>query len=377
MRWHYGLISLFLMACGAANAELIRVGAGGTVATLAEAARRARPGDVVELPEGELRGQVAVWTQAKLKIRGAGSGTTLNADGASAEGKGTFVVRGGRIEIENITFTGAKVPSGNGAGIRLESGALIVRDCRFLRNEMGILTSNDPTVSLVVERSEFGHNGGQKGNPHNLYAGTIARLEVSASYFHHARIGHLLKSRARESLIQYNRLTDEEGGQASYELEFPNGGKATVIGNLIEQSATTENPNVVSFGAEGYPSGGNKLVIAYNTFVDDRRSGGNFLRVHPGNVSVSAFNNLLVGGNGKLDGGPGAILDNNHAVSREAFAAPASYDFRLRPEAAAVLRAQLPADVMLAPIFEYVHPHATGGFSGAPVLPGAFQSVAK
>lgn len=35
--------------------------------------------------------------------------------------------------------------------------------------------------------------------------------------------------------IYYNRLTDEAGGQASYELEFPNGGMVYVVGNIVEQ----------------------------------------------------------------------------------------------------------------------------------------------
>jgi hypothetical protein len=75
---------------------------------------------------------------------------------------------------------------------------------------------------------------------------------VTGSYFHHADVGHLLKSRAARSHILYNRLTDETGGRASYELEFPNGGLAYVVGNVIEQAATTENETIISFGAEGY-----------------------------------------------------------------------------------------------------------------------------
>ncbi|WP_214278495.1 hypothetical protein, partial [Escherichia coli] len=73
----------------------------------------------------------------------------------------------------------------------------------------------------------------------------------TGSYFHHGLLGHLLKSRAALNHILYNRLSDEIGGRASYELELPNGGVAVVMGNLIAQSSTTENPHVISFGAEG------------------------------------------------------------------------------------------------------------------------------
>ena len=232
------LISCLFLACaGAAQAELIRVDPAGPVKTLADAAKQARAGDVVQLPPGQLHGDVAVWTQASLTIRGAAEGTTLFADGRSAEDKAIFVVRGGNIVIENITFTGARVSARNGAGIRFETGALTVRNCRFIDNENGILTANTPTSSLVIENSEFAFNGAGDGQSHNLYVGAIGRLEVTASWFHQARVGHLLKSRARENLISYNRLTDEANGHASYELELPNGGRATVIGRELLDAA--------------------------------------------------------------------------------------------------------------------------------------------
>jgi hypothetical protein len=48
----------------------------------------------------------------------------LHADGLHAEGKALVVVRGGRRpRVENIEFRGARVPHGNGAGIRFERGA--------------------------------------------------------------------------------------------------------------------------------------------------------------------------------------------------------------------------------------------------------------
>lgn len=48
------------------------VGPGEKIATLTEAARLARDGEVIEVRPGIYRGQVAVWTQNNLLIRGAG-----------------------------------------------------------------------------------------------------------------------------------------------------------------------------------------------------------------------------------------------------------------------------------------------------------------
>jgi hypothetical protein len=52
-------------------------------------------------------------------IRGVGQRPVMLADGKSAEGKAIWVVRGGKIRIENIEFRGARVDSLNGAAIRL------------------------------------------------------------------------------------------------------------------------------------------------------------------------------------------------------------------------------------------------------------------
>jgi hypothetical protein len=77
-----------------------------------------------------------------------------------------------------------------------------------------------------------------------------------------------VKSRARVSEVRYNWLADGRG-QASYELEFPEGGDATVVGNVIAQSAATGNPAVVSYGAEHGRWPVNRLRLAHNTLIND------------------------------------------------------------------------------------------------------------
>ncbi len=105
----------------------IQVGPGSDIRTLAEAARLARDGDTVEVMSADYRADVAVWTQRDLVIRGVGARPRLIADGASAESKAIFVVRGDGVRIENLAFLGARVRDRNGAGIRLEKGSLTLR----------------------------------------------------------------------------------------------------------------------------------------------------------------------------------------------------------------------------------------------------------
>ncbi len=241
------------------------------------------------------------------------------ADGKSAEGKAIWVVRGGRVQIENIEFRGARVPSLNGAGIRFEKGHLVVRNSAFFDNEMGILTANHADMSLEVVDSEFGDAPHTQGDLHHLlYVGAIGRFSLRGSRFANGYLGHLVKSRARENHVLYNMLVDGAGGKASYELEFPNGGVAYVIGNTIGQSAGTDNPKMLSFGAEGGRWPENALYMAHNTLINDFHA-GSFVHVWSdklaGDVEVWLLNNLMVG-NGELFRPAQGRFDGNRAVGR-------------------------------------------------------------
>ena len=273
----------------------LQVGPERSIRTLREAAQLARDGDTVVVDAAEYRGDAAVWPQSSLLIRGEGGRANLHADGVSAEGKALFVVRGVDVRIVNFGFAGARVRDRNGAGIRLERGArLTVENCRFDDNENGILTANDAAGELHVVDSAFTNNGAGDGQSHNLYVGAIGKLTVVGSYFARARVGHLLKTRARESVIAYSRLSGEDGS-ASYELEFPSGGRATVIGCLIQQGSGSQNATIVSYGTEGYRWEANALAIAFCTIVNDRPGDATFVRAAKGDAAVELTHNLLVG----------------------------------------------------------------------------------
>jgi len=308
------------MALGPGNAwavdaevarQVIRVGPGKPIKKIAEAARVAKDGALIEVDAGEYFGDVAVWTQDRLTIRAVGGRVRLLAQGAAAEGKAIWVVRATNMRVEGFDFEDAMVPDRNGAGIRLEKGSLFVSNCRFMHNEMGLLTNNDPSTVLEIENSEFAFNQRPDGHNHNLYVGQIARLSVVGSYFHHARTGHLLKSRAALSHILRNRLIDGEGGTASYELEFPNGGVAFVVGNTIAQNLQTENSQLISFGAEGYKWPRNEIHLEGNTLINPLPQGGVFLRVAPSADIIRAVNNRLIGKGTLESAGKGEYRNNS------------------------------------------------------------------
>src|SRR6185503_17729364 len=95
------------------------------------------------------------------------------------------------------------------------------------------------------------NNGAGDGFSHNMYINHYASFSLVGSYTHGAKVGHLVKSRAERNLVAYSRITDEANTTASYEIDFPQGGTSYVIGNLIEQSAASQNPTIITTGEEG------------------------------------------------------------------------------------------------------------------------------
>lgn len=295
------------LAASAAGSGIHTVAPGQS---LADALRKAADGDEIHLLAGEHRAQVGVINQKRLTLRGVGGRAVLRADGAHAEGKATLVVRDGDVRIDNIEFRGARVPDGNGAGIRFERGRLHVNRCAFFDNQMGLLTANFSGAELIVSDCEFGQAPERDATgalPHLLYAGRIARLTLTGSAFSGGNDGHLVKSRARENHVRYNQLVDGVGGRASYELEFPNGGIAHVVGNVIGQSEATRNTTMLAFGAEGVDgaegsdveSRGHALHVVNNTFISQGLRPAIFVRVHDGKlarpVEQRLANNLFIG----------------------------------------------------------------------------------
>lgn len=282
-------------ACDAATGRVLNVGAGQTYTVPSAAAAVARDGDVVRILAADYRGDVATWRQNNLTICGVGGRARLFADGNSAGGKAIWVVSGTNITVDSIEFRNARVPSRNGAGIRAEHGGwLRVRNSGFFDNENGILTHNTAGTSLVIEGSEFARSAVTGGLGHNLYVGRIDRLTVTGSYFHEATVGHNLKTRSRESIVENSYFMDGPTGNSSYLADFAEGGRVLLRGNLFHKGPRAQNPSAVSYGSEGFTHATNTLELTHNTMAITR-SGGAFLQIRSGTQSVLLKANLFAG----------------------------------------------------------------------------------
>jgi hypothetical protein len=261
-----------------------------------------------------------------LTIKGVGkrplirpAGPTTGTMGTIGNAKALWLVRGGEVAIENIEFRGARAADGEGAGLRMEGGHLVVRLCAFYDNEFGLYAANAEGAELQIESSQFGLAPKVVGGlNHLLNVGRIAKLTVNGSRFQQGFEGHLLKTRARASTITYNFIHDGQRGGASYEIDVANGGVATIIGNVIGQGADGQNPVVVAYGAEGRAWEKNVLVMAHNTLVNHAWTPAWYLRVFsdrlPADTEVVAVNNLLVGWGIFSLGAPGHFEGNRFAT---------------------------------------------------------------
>jgi len=128
----------------------IRVGPDRLYRKPSEAARIAKDGDTIEIDVADYFGDVAVWPQNNLTLKGIGGRPHLRAAGQSAEDKAIWVIKGDNTTVENLEFSETKVGDKNGAGIRLEGTGLVIRNSSFHDNEMGILTGPAMSQSNIA-----------------------------------------------------------------------------------------------------------------------------------------------------------------------------------------------------------------------------------
>ncbi len=367
-RWVLVVVCVGLVGCSSAlgrepasaapTGKTIRVGPGKTYAKLAQALKAAGDGDVIEIDAaGNYAGDVCLVRPANLTIRGVGKGRAkFPAAGKHYGGKAIWVVRGHNVTVENIEFSGARVRDRNGAGIRAEGRNLTVRNCKFHDCEDGILGGSG---TVLIEYSEFSACG-LDGRSHNLYIGRADKLIFRHNHTHHAKVGHLLKSRAKENHILYSFFTDGKTGSSSYMINLPNAGRSFVIGNVLAQGARTQNSTLIAYGEEGAKNPA-ELYVVNNTLVNNRHT---CVFVNPRRLPDSArvvLRNNIFTGRGTVCTWAAAVKEGNYVGPDPHFVDRAGEDFRLKPTSPCVGKGVAPGKagkISLAPVFEYVHPHA-------------------
>ncbi|MBI4956460.1 MAG: hypothetical protein HY908_30865 [Myxococcales bacterium] len=372
-----------LVGAPSARAATLEVGPGKPFARPCDAIAAAQVGDVVEVDAaGNYDGDTCAWSTDGLTVRGVNGRARIDATGAAlTQQKGIFVIYAPSATIESFELSGAAISAANGnngAAIRHQGLNLTVRDCFLHDNPNGILGGPldngqpaDGQGEVLVERSELLHNGAGDGQSHNLYLNHYARFTLQFSWSHGADAGHLVKSRALESFILYNLLSDEGSPNVSYEVNLPDGGTAYVIGNSIAQAADPqglENGGIVDFGSESVQPASH-LFVVHNTLVNRRTQGATFVQVAAGVTTPAVVRGNVFVGPGTLCSQPTAVLDHNFTAGDPLLADEAADDFHLLPGSPCVDAGVDPGTGdgrPLLPVYQYVHPasyesrHAVG-----------------
>lgn len=260
-------------------------------------------GDIVEVDAATYRCNTSVkWSANFLTLVGVGGRPVLDATGCGiAGGKGIWnpLYSMHDMIIDNFEFMGAQVGDENGAGIRYDgTGYLYITNSFFHDNQNGVLlTPGSGTTNIVIDHSEFARNGTDAGRTHNMYISSgLGSFVLRFSYSHDSHVGHLVKSRAQNNYILYNRLADETQGDSSYNIDIPNGGLTYIIGNIIEQGPNSSNYGIISYSSEGNPNPIQKIYVANNTIVNNGSANATALNLYDqGLTDARMVNNLIVG----------------------------------------------------------------------------------
>jgi hypothetical protein len=259
---------------------------------------------------GDQRGtiRIAPGTYRECAVQEAGviiyaakkMGTVL-FDGVACEGKAALVLRGLGAEIRGLGFANIAVRDGNGAGIRLEEGALNVAYTRFLDSQQGILAGNAPESQIYIMRSTFSGLGtceNSAGCAHSIYVGNFGRLTVRDSRFERGTGGHYIKSRASQVIIEDNSFDDASGSGTNYMIDLPAGSQGLIAGNWFVQGRDKENYSAfIALGAEDvlHPSDGLTVTDNEARFVPGLSRSSAFLADWTGSRIALRDNRLADG----------------------------------------------------------------------------------
>jgi len=352
-------LNLFAIVC---IAKTWQVGTSRKYTKPSQVSTLVQNGDTVAIDSGLYSSDVAYWTANNLVLTGVNGMARLWSNGNVYGGKAIWEIGGNNAVVRYIEFAQAACPDNNGAGIRQEGINLTVQHCYFHDNQDGILAGDNITSNILIENTEFNHNGAGDGYSHNLYINHIHNLTFQFNYSHDAVVGHELKSRAYNNYILYNRFSDESTGTASRDLDLPNGGLAVILGNIIEKGPNAQNSNVMEFGLEGFVDPDSTIYIVNNTFVNDRTNACTFIQLQSGTALCKAYNNIFAG-SGTIITGNAIKIDSSSnwagVIANAGFNNASNYDYTLLSGSPEINKGSNTGSVdsfSLTPVYQYVYP---------------------
>ncbi len=188
-------------------ARTLTVGAGQQYQNFYDAIQATSDGDTVLLQPGDYF-ECAVIGRSHLTIAGAAPGVVITDK--TCQGKALLVVDGEGLTIRNLALNRARVPDGNGAGIRLEAKDLTVDGVTFDNDTVGILAGS-VGGTVTIENSHF-QDGGIGGDQAKfaVMIGQVDKLRIAHCTFVGVKGGQVTTYADRTELIG-NQIGDGTG----------------------------------------------------------------------------------------------------------------------------------------------------------------------
>jgi hypothetical protein len=290
------LLGMAMVAPWSASAKVLEVGPDKQFKQPSEAVAAAGDGDTVRISPGQYF-DCAIVKRNNLTIEGVGQNVIVTDK--TCAGKALLVIDGNNVTVRNLTLQRGRVPDQNGAGIRAEGGNLTIENSRFINNENGILSADNPSATIRVTGSSFISNGRCGGScAHGLYVGHVKLLHIDHTRFFDTHEGHHIKSRASRTEVVDCDIEDGPTGTSSYLIEAPNGGSLLVERNKMEKGKQSQNQaNTIMIGSEGVSQPTQEITIRGNNFANSQSRPTTFvhnLTATPAELSGNVFKGQVV-----------------------------------------------------------------------------------
>lgn len=257
--------------------------------TVEAALAAAKAGDVVVLPPMIYRRGIVV-ARGGITLKGS-PGTHFV--GGAAQGKAAIVVAANDVTLDSIACADIFVPDKNGACVRGEGVNLTLRNVEFRDSETGILHVNRAGTVRIIDSVFSGL--GRDSYAHSIYT-SGERLHISGTRVAGARVGHEVKSRAPETVIEDSVITSGLA-EDSRAVDVPDGGVLIMRRSVVHKGPRSQNFDMISVGKESRRNATTRVVLEDNVFIFDRPASLMF-NLAPWVPAPELRNNLIVGGDG-------------------------------------------------------------------------------
>lgn len=259
------------------------------VDSLAQAVAGLDHGDTIHVGSGTYNRAFVV---DKNDVTIIGYGHVIFEKGA-VNGKGFIQATGDNLTLHNIECRYIKVPSKNGACIRLEGSGLSLDNVYFHSSEEGILETANTPGNIYISNSRF-ELLGKAGQAHAMYLNS-ANLYVTKSMVLASKDqGHGIKSRGAVTVIESSILAGFSA-QDSRLIDIPNGGRLTIKNTVLQQGPYSANHQAIGYGLEGMKYSDNSVTLQDSVFILERQGSNLLYKAAEDSPAPQISGNMIIG----------------------------------------------------------------------------------